>query len=130
MNDARHKWVNEMKGVLETLNQGVIINDDRKRIVFANRLFLKMIGIPAAELLGVTITDLYPPEDAAVLQKHIERRKLEGQSQYEFYLPQKGGGKLPVLVTARQIEDPEGNVFAGDYGHGHYRAEARGKCAA
>jgi PAS domain S-box-containing protein len=112
LEDKRHKWVNDMKGVLETLNQGVIINDDRKRIVFANRLFLKMIGIPAEELLGVTITDLYPPEDAAALQKHIARRQVEGQSQYEFYLPQKGGGKLPILVTARQIEDPQGNVFA------------------
>ncbi|MGA7921693.1 MAG: PAS domain-containing protein [Candidatus Acidiferrales bacterium] len=72
MEKTQHKWVNEMKAVLETLNQGVIINDDRKRIVFANRLFLRMIGIPAEELLGVAITDLYPPEDAAVLQKHIE----------------------------------------------------------
>ncbi len=112
MEQTQNKWVDDMKGVLETLNQGVIINDDRKRIVFANRLFLKMIGIPSEELLGTTITDLYPPEGAAALQKHIERRMLEGQSQYEFYLPKRGGEKLPVLITARQIEDPDGKVFA------------------
>ena len=101
-----------MKGVLETLNQGVIINDDRKRIIFANRLFLKMIGIPAEELLGITITDLYSPDDAALLEKQIARRRVEGHAQYEFYLPQRSGGKLPVLITAQQIEDPDGNVFA------------------
>lgn len=112
MGEIQYKWVDEMKGVLETLNQGVIISDDRKRIVFANRLFLKMMGLPAEELLARPVTELYPPEDAAVLQKHIERRQVEGQSQYEFYLPQKGGGKLPVLITARQIEDPDGNKFA------------------
>ena len=112
MEETQHKWVDDMKGVLETLNQGVIINDDRKRIVFANSLFLKMIGMPAEELLGTTITDLYPPEGAAVLEKHIARRKAEGHSQYEFYLPKRGGEKLPVLITARQIEDPDGNVFA------------------
>lgn len=104
--------VDDMKGVLETLNQGVIIDDDRKRIVFANRLFQKMIGIPAEELLGRTITDLFPPADVPALRKHIERREIDGQSQYEFYLPQRGGGRLPVLVTARQIEDTNGNVFA------------------
>src|ERR1700729_1293157 len=101
-----------MRGVLETLNQGVIINDDRKRIIFANRLFLKMIGIPAEELLGITITDLYSPDDAALLEKQIARRRVEGHAQYEFYLPQRSGGKLPVLITAQQIEDPDGNVFA------------------
>src|SRR5580700_4165815 len=101
-----------MRGVLETLNQGVIINDDRKRVIFANRLFLKMIGIPAEELLGITITDLYSPDDAALLEKQIARRRVEGHAQYEFYLPQRSGGKLPVLITAQQIEDPDGNVFA------------------
>jgi PAS domain S-box-containing protein len=112
LENTTNKWVDEMKGVLETLNQGVIINDDRKRIIFANRLFLKMIGIPAEELLGITITDLYSPDDAALLEKQIARRRVEGHAQYEFYLPQRSGGKLPVLITAQQIEDPDGNVFA------------------
>jgi phosphoserine phosphatase RsbU/P len=107
-----YKWVDEMKAVLETLNQGVIINDDAARVVFANRIFLKMLGLPADGILGRTITDLYPAEDAQELRKRIQRRVVEGQSQYEFYLPQPDGRKLPVLVTAQQIEDPDGNVFA------------------
>ena len=112
MNDTQHKWIDEMKCVLETLNQGVIINDDRNRIVFANRLFLKMMGLPAEELLGRPVTELYPPDDAAVLEKRIEKRQAEGHSQHEFFLPQKGGEKLPVLITAQRIEDPDGNKFA------------------
>jgi sigma-B regulation protein RsbU (phosphoserine phosphatase) len=105
-------WVSEMAGVLETINQGVIINDDCSHIVFANALFLKMIRIPENELIGRKILDLYPPEDAAVLRKQIERRQTEGHNQYEFYLPQPNGDRLPVLVTSQQIEDPDGNVFA------------------
>ena len=112
MENTTNKWVDEMKGVLETLNQGVLINDNQKRIVFANRIFLKMMGLPAEELLGRAVTDLYPPEDAAVLQKRIEKRQTEGQSQYEFYLPQIGGGRMPVLITARRVQDPDGKAFA------------------
>src|SRR5580704_15974765 len=56
-----------------------------------------MIGIPAEELLGITITDLCSPDDAALLEKQIARRRVEGHAQYEFYLPQRSGGKLPVL---------------------------------
>ncbi len=105
-------WVTEMAGVLETINQGVIINDDCSHIVFANALFQKMIGIPENELIGQKMLDLYPPEDAATLHSRILQRQTEGHSQYEFYLPQANGNRLPVLVTARQIEDPDGNVFA------------------
>ena len=47
-----------------------------------------------------------------MLRKPIERRQTEGHNQYEFYLPQANGNRLPVLVTARQIEDPDGNIFA------------------
>ncbi|MGH9745194.1 MAG: PP2C family protein-serine/threonine phosphatase [Candidatus Acidiferrales bacterium] len=101
-----------MMGVLETLNQGVIINDDCSHVVFANHLFLKMIGMSAEELIGRKTMDLYPSDDAAALQGHIERRAAAGQAQFEFYLPQASGEKLPVLVTSRQIEDPDGNVFA------------------
>jgi sigma-B regulation protein RsbU (phosphoserine phosphatase) len=46
------------------------------------------------------------------LHNRILQRQTEGHSQYEFYLPQANGNHLPVLVTARQIEDPDGNVFA------------------
>jgi PAS domain S-box-containing protein len=99
LENTTNKWVDEMKGVLETLNQGVIINDDRKRIIFANRLFLKMIGIPAEELLGITITDLYSPDDAALLEKQIARRRVEGHAQYEFYLPQRSSKSKILMAT-------------------------------
>jgi PAS domain S-box-containing protein len=112
LNDTQNnKWLDEMKCVLETLNQGVIINDHRNRVVFANRLFLKMIGMTSEELVGRPVAELYPPEDVPALLKQIERREVEGQGQYEFHLPQRGGGKLPVLITARQITDPDGNKF-------------------
>src|ERR1700732_3095161 len=111
LKDTQHKWIDEMKCVLETLNQGVIINDHRNRVVFANRLFLKMIEMTSEELVGRAVAELYPPEDVPTLVKHIQKRATEGQDQYEFYLPQLGGGKLPVVITSRQLQDPDGNVF-------------------
>jgi phosphoserine phosphatase RsbU/P len=105
-------WLNDVTGILETLNQGVIINDACSRIIFANEIFQRMIGRPAEELLGRTITDFYPPEDVKTLKHHIEVRQTEGQDQYEFYLPQPDGKRMPVLITSRQIEDNEGAYYA------------------
>jgi sigma-B regulation protein RsbU (phosphoserine phosphatase) len=99
-------------GILETLNQGVIINDDCGEIMFANSHYLQMMGLPAGEVIGRKVTDLFPPEDVPALRQQIERRQRQGSNLFEFYLPQRDGSRMPVVVTSRQIEDPDGGIFA------------------
>jgi PAS domain S-box-containing protein len=106
------EWLDEVTGILETLNQGVIINDACSRVLFANETFQRMIGRSAEELVGRLITEFYPPADVPALIDRIKRRENQGLSQYEFFLPQPDGGRMPVLVTARQIEDRDGGIFA------------------
>lgn len=108
----RPEWLEEVTGILETMNQGVIINDVCSRIMFANEIFQRMIGRSAEELLGHVVTEFYPPDSVPALVKHIEDRQKEGAGQFEFFLPLPDGGRLPVLVTSRQIEDRDGNFFA------------------
>jgi phosphoserine phosphatase RsbU/P len=105
------EWLEQIGRVLESLNQGVIVSDELGRIVVANSLFLEMIKMPAAELLGRTAASLYPPEDVPRLEELIARRQVQGRAQYEFYMPQAGGTHLPILVTARRITDSGGRSF-------------------
>jgi PAS domain S-box-containing protein len=56
-------WLDQIASVLETLNQGVILNDSSKRVVYANSMFLEMIRMDARQLLGRSVTDLFPAED-------------------------------------------------------------------
>ena len=104
-------WLEEVTGILEKLNQGVIINDACARILFANEIFQRMIGRSAEELVGHLITEFYQPAEVPALLDRIKQREKQGLSQYEFFLPQPDGGRMPVLVTARQIED-RGGIFA------------------
>lgn len=39
MKSAQQLWLEQVRSPLETLNEGVIINDERKQIVFANSKF-------------------------------------------------------------------------------------------
>jgi PAS domain S-box-containing protein len=109
---TQEQWLNQIGHVLETLNHGVIINDDQKRVVFANAIFLEMIQMPSEKLLGHTITTFYPPEDVPSLLELIGRREAEGRARYEFYIPQAGGRRLPVAVTARQIYGDDGHAYS------------------
>jgi PAS domain S-box-containing protein len=112
LGSTQQRWLDQVGSVLETLNQGVILNDSLKRIVFANSIFLDMIQMPAEDLLGRSVTDLFPPEDVPRLLEFIGQRETQGRARYEFYIPQRGGGRLPVVVTSRVIHDPDGIPFA------------------
>jgi len=109
---AEQQWLDEVGAVLETLNQGVIINDERKHVVFANSMFLEMIKMRPEELMGRAVAELFPPADVPRLLQFIGRREAEGRAQYEFYIPQADGEHLPVAVTARQIRGSDGRVFS------------------
>ncbi len=112
MVEIPHEWLDGVVGILESLNQGVLINNDCGEVVFANALYLQMIGRTADEFIGSKVTDWFPAEDAQELRRQIERRQMEGSNLFEFYLPHSDGRRLPVVITARQIEDPDGVIYA------------------
>ena len=112
MNQAGSSWIEQLKPVLETLNQGVVINDVNGCVVFANGVFQEMLGLPPENFLGRPVANLYPSEDVPKLLNFVEKRKAAGRSLYEFHLPLPDGRRLPVLVTARSVESPDGQPFA------------------
>jgi PAS domain S-box-containing protein len=111
MPTTQNQWLGQVQSVLEILNQGVIITNDQRQIVFANTMFLEMIKKPAKEVSGRLITDLYPPEELARIQEFIARREEQGRALYEFYMPQADGGRLPVAVTSRSMHDDDGRFY-------------------
>src|SRR6202035_6014350 len=60
---------------------------------------------------GVETGCLYPPAEVARLQEFIERRESHGRAQYEFYIPQTDGGRLPVAVTSRLVHGGDGRRY-------------------
>jgi phosphoserine phosphatase RsbU/P len=108
----RPEWLGQMEGILETLNEGVIVVDDCQHLVFMNSVFREMTGFAQDEMIGRSGTAFYTPEEAEILVKHRERGLRAGHNRFEFVLPQKDGRRLPVIVSARTLEDPDGRQFA------------------
>jgi sigma-B regulation protein RsbU (phosphoserine phosphatase) len=71
-----------------------------------------MVGRSADELVGQYIKDLFPPEDVPWLLGRIGLGQVQGHDRFEFYLPHITGTRLPVVISARQLEDPDGRIFA------------------
>jgi phosphoserine phosphatase RsbU/P len=107
----RPDWVQQMEPVLETVNEGVLIGDSRRRVVFANSGFLRMTGLRAEDLVGHDIHSFYTAEEWASLEKKIEESERVGHNRYEFTIPRKDGSRLPVIISAREHEDSDGRRF-------------------
>lgn len=105
-------WLVQMEGILETLNEGVFIVDDCNHIIYVNDALAQMVGQPASEALGRTPGHFYSGEDLEFLNSQIARNEAEGRNRYEFHVPRADGSRLPVVISARVIEDPDGRQFS------------------
>jgi phosphoserine phosphatase RsbU/P len=105
-------WLADMEGILETLNEGVIIVDDCQNVVFSNAVFREITGFAEEHILGGTVATFYTPQETQILAQHRERGLRAGHNRFEFVLPRKDGSRLPVIVSARRFEDPDGRDFA------------------
>jgi len=112
LSDLQPEWIAQVRDVLETLNQGVIITDECPRVVYTNSVFREMVGRNDDELVGRYVKDLFPAEDVPWLLSRIALGRVQGQDRFEFYLPQVAGHRLPVVISARQLEDFDGRLFS------------------
>ncbi|HUJ80677.1 MAG TPA: SpoIIE family protein phosphatase [Candidatus Acidoferrales bacterium] len=106
------EWLLQTEGILETLNQGVMVVDDCHRVFFINNHLEEIFGIPAEEMIGRTALQWYGPEENKFLLARIAESELAGQHQFEFVVPRKDGSRLPVVITTRRFEDPDGRMYA------------------
>jgi PAS domain S-box-containing protein len=106
-------WLERVKGVLETLNEGVVIADGDDRVLFANPFFAEMTGVPRGDAIGRNALQLYcDPRDYAAVQELRKRTTPEGRSRGELFLLTHDGRRLPVIVSVRSVQDADGRRYA------------------
>jgi PAS domain S-box-containing protein len=101
-------WLTQMETVLEVLNEGVVITDDRDRILFTNSSFVEMTGIPKQDLIGSDAHQFYSPQEWDFVAQQSEIKFRDGHNRYPFVLPRRDGSRLPVIVSSRAVENSGG----------------------
>lgn len=105
------EWLAQMEGILETLNEGVMIVDDCNHIVFVNQCLVEMGGFPVCDVLGRGPGDFYGGPDLEYALEKVASGLQDGRARYEFFVPRCDGGRVPAVVSSRIIEDLEGRQF-------------------
>lgn len=105
-------WLRQMEGILEALNEGVVIVDSRLRIVWANEAVTRLGGYERGEMQGRTPDTIFPPEDLPYIMRQHEAGQRFGHHRHEFYVPRKDGERIPAIFSGRIIQGPDGQEYA------------------
>lgn len=99
------EWLTSMEAVLGVLNEGVVITNQNHRILFANSRFVEMTGIPKEDLIGYYASQFYSVQEWDLVARQIDAEFQKGRNRYAFVLPRKDGGRLPVIISSRTLEN-------------------------
>jgi PAS domain S-box-containing protein len=102
------EWFAQMETVLEVLNEGVIIADDQHRILFANSRFLELTGISQEDLSRFDPSLYFSSQELDFLRQQVDVAFRAGHNRYAFVVPGKGGGRVPVIISSRTLQNSGG----------------------
>ena len=108
---AKPEWLKPMEGILEILNEGVGIADETGHVLFVNKCLERLLGAPCAALIGKGADAFYSGKEYEFTLEKRARIKGGGYDRYEFFVPHADGTRVPVIISARELEAPDGSPF-------------------
>ena len=112
MTVEQQQWLKQTEGILEMLNEGVVISDESGRVLFVNECMERFLGIPRSMLIGKTVQAFYAGEDYEAILARMALIKGVGYDRYEFFVPCADGKRVPVILSAHELEAPYGGRFS------------------
>ncbi len=101
----------ELKAVLETATDGVLLLDPEARVLSANHSAAALFGYEPAQLSGVAFGDLFAPESRRAVLDHFDRLTRNASASLdagrEVIARERQGGLIPLYLTMGRIEHGE-----------------------
>ncbi len=106
--EEARRWLH----IFEHAEWGVEVSSaDGKIIKQINPAFARMHGYEVEELIGKPIAEMYPPEEHAGIDQHIQLSEELGHYVYEADHVRKDGSIFPVLVDVTVVKDEAGQIL-------------------
>jgi len=99
----------ELKAILDTATDGVLVLDRSSRVLSANRSAQALFGYEADAIAQLSLGDLLAPESRREVLDHLERLARDGAQSFDAGREAIGrvrqGGLTPLYITMGRIED-------------------------
>jgi PAS domain S-box-containing protein len=105
---ALSDYVMKYSTLVDTMNEGVGIIDDRGVVLYANTALCKMMDYTENELTGKSVADIMYGYDLDTVFEEIKKRMAGRPNRYESQLVHRSGKLIPVMVSASPLLTDEG----------------------
>lgn len=107
-----HKKIIESEGryrhLVETMNDGLGIQDENGMITYVNNRFCQMMGYKSDDFIGRSVTDFLDNDNRTILKNQISIRKKGKVEPYEIEWVCKDGSKIQTMMSPQSIFNEKG----------------------
>ena len=100
--------------LVETMNDGLGVQDENGAWVYVNDRFCEMLGYSRDEMIGRPVTDFLSEADQRIYREQVLSRKRGELESYELSWLNKDGQRMITLVSPKAIFDEHGQ-FKGSF---------------
>jgi len=111
LNEEIRASENKFRKIVENMNEGLWLGDEKHNTVYVNPTFEKMTGLSYEECLKRDCFGFYDKESVERIHEHHKLRETKQSSQYELTIIKPDGKKLPVLCSGSPIIDGTIGMF-------------------
>jgi len=94
--------------LVETMNEGIGVQDENGRMTFVNDTLCRMGGYSKDEVVGRHVLDVLDEANQQEIKKQLADRRKGKKGLYELEVTGKKGQKVQVLISSQRITDQEG----------------------
>jgi len=106
--EALRKSEQLFRMLVETMNEGLGVQDENGVIVYANEQLCEMLGYSKEEVIGRREHDFFAPAARGLRRKEGASRRLPDKTSCETEILAKNGHKIPVILSVSPIIDEQG----------------------
>ncbi|MFW9973799.1 MAG: PAS domain S-box protein [Candidatus Thorarchaeota archaeon] len=112
--DALEESETRYKLLVETMNDGLAIDDESGNLVYTNDAFCRMLGYESSEIIGKKWTDLTEEMTVDEFNTKMSERKSGVSDSYELNWVSKTGEIIPTIISATPYFERSGK-FIGTF---------------
>ena len=106
--EALRKSEQRFRMLVETMNEGLGVQDENGMIVYANDQLCEMLGYAKDEILGRRRIEFLDRANGTMLENEGMSRRLNEKTSCETEMLAKDGRKIPVIISVSPITDERG----------------------
>jgi PAS domain S-box-containing protein len=96
------------RGLVETMGEGLIVTDEKRRIVFANPRLCQMVNLTEEEMLGRPFDDFLTRSERNEILAKFKKRQKGDEHHYEVRIYTRDGVYRWIRISPRTLRGPSG----------------------